>query len=345
MVKIKNFFKSLIKKTVKRIYRWCTKTDKVHSAGKKKKYTNDIKYNYAIDEKLSIDEKRIMVAQIFYGKNGFYPNIEEPKRFTEKLLWLKLNYKDDRITICCDKYRAKAYIDSVIGPGHVVPLIKKYENVCDIDIDELPDQFVLKVNWCTGFNIIVKDKTSFDLNEAKAKLDFWCLPWKCSYYGSFNWGYKNMAPVVFAEKYMDLSENNMEYKMFCFNGRVRFTLVEVDPFGNNPARAYYDRDWNEEQFQIRNTPKISGIEVPNNYDNMLRYAEKLAEPFPFVRIDFYNLSGDLYIGEMTFYSGGGFSKIEPDFWDINLGNDLDIKDVIEKMRRDGIKDNGDTKSN
>ena len=341
MVKaIKKRMKKYLKKIVRRMYHWIMETGdtgqvatrrRTNSSEKKDIFVNDIKFNVATSPNFDIETKRIMVAQMFYYKNGYYPNIKNPKTFAEKVLWLKLYYEDKRITICSDKYNGKKYIDDILGPGYTVPVIKRYDNVCDICLEDLPERFVLKANWCTGYNIIVTDKTNVDIEEIRAKLDFWQLPWKSSYYGSFNWGYKDMKPIIFAEEYLDIPNNTTEYKLFCFNGKVNFFLVEADYFGKNPERGYYDREWNELPFQIEKIKKATGLEKPDTYEEMIRIAETLAKPFPYVRIDFYDIEGKLYVGEMTFYSGGGFSKIYPTEWDLKLGEQLDITEAMERM--------------
>ena len=294
-------------------------------------FRNDIRFNMSNVDRFDIETKCIMVAQMFYGKNGYYPDIMNPKTFSEKALWLKLMYEDEQISVCCDKYSVKGYIDLMLGEGHTVPVLKKFDSVFDFNPDELPDKFVLKVSWCTGYNIIVTDKSKINIEEIRAKLDYWRLPWKSSYYGSFNWGYKNVKPTIFAEEYINISKYNTEYKVFCFNGKVRFILVEIDYFGVQPMRGYYDRDWEEEPFQIGNIKKTK-VKKPDSCSQMIEIAEKLSEPFPYVRVDFYDLEDKLYVGEMTFYSGGGFSTIEPREYDLELGNDLDISIAMEKMK-------------
>lgn len=339
MKTIKRKIKKILKKYIKKIYHWVMETGSQpagrgdNKSEKKDIYVNDIKFNYAIHSHLDDEAKRIMICQMFYWKIGYYPNIENPMTFSEKVLWLKLYHEDPLITVCSDKRKGKEYIDTVLGSGYTVPVLKEYDNVCDIDFDELPDKFVLKVNWCTGYNIIVTDKSAVNIEEVKAKLDYWKLPWKASYFGSFNWGYKEMKPIVFAEEYIDIPDNTTEYKLFCFNGIVRFILVELDYFGKNPMRGYYDRDWYELPFQLEKIKKATKIDKPNTYDEMLRIAEKLAEPFPYVRVDFYDIEEKLYVGELTFYSGGGFTRIIPSKWDAILGEQLDISEAMEMRRK------------
>lgn len=347
IIKIK--IKKILKQIVKKMYHWIMETGTQGISGggskseKKDIYVNNIKDNFAIQQYLDAETKKILVCQMFYRKLGYYPNITNPRTFSEKVLWLKLYYEDPRITICCDKYRGKKYIDEMLGPGYTVPILQKYNDVNEIDFMQLPNKFVLKVNWCTGYNIIVTDKSIVDIEEVKAKLDYWKLPWKSSYYGSFNWGYKEMKPIIFAEEYLDIAKNTSEYKLFCFNGVVNFTLIEMDYFSNNPRRAFYDREWNELPFQLEEIRRIKGVEKPATYNAMLEIAEKLAEPFPYVRVDFYDIKGKLYVGELTFYSGGGFTKIIPSKWDKLLGEKLDITEAMKfmeiKKRNESSKNN------
>lgn len=296
-------------------------------------FTNNFQFNMYVDSNLDIEEKRRIIAQVFYKNVGYYPNINNPKTFSEKVLWLKLYHDDSRIRLGCDKANMKEYVDNVLGEGYTVPILKKYNNVFDINIDELPDKFVLKVNWATGCNIIVNDKTKININKIRSNLDRWMLPWKSSFFGTFNRGYKGMKPIVFAEQYLNIPENSTEYKVFCFNGKAKFTLIELDYFGKNPQRAYYDKDWNEVPFQFGNIKKVQLPEPPANYVKILELAEKLAEPFPYIRVDFYDIDGKLYVGELTFYSGGGFSKIQPLEYDKILGEELDISSVFDKHNR------------
>ena len=116
----------------------------------------------------------------------------------------------------------------------------------------------------------------------------------------------------------------LEYKFFCFHGEVKFCLVECDYFGKKPKRAFYGKNFEEMPFSIGNLPKTTLNEKPASYDKMVALAEQLAKPFPFVRVDFYDLNGKIYVGEFTFTSGGGFSKYNPKEWDYKFGEWLDL---------------------
>lgn len=302
-----------------------------HSQSNTDVFYNDFRFNMFVERELDDNVKRIIIAQTFYKNVGYYPNINHPKTFSEKVLWLKLYYHNDAIRIACDKALGKGYIDSVLGPGYTVPIIKTYNSVEDIDLDELPQRFVLKVNWATGCNIIVKDKSEADLDKIKYDLDRWTLPWKSSYYGTFNAGYRDVKPIIFAEEYLDIPHNTTEYKLFCSYGKLLFTLFENDYFGKEPTRAYYDRNGNEVPWQFGDIKKITVDKMPDEYQEMIKIAEKVSEPFPYIRVDFYDINGKLYIGELTFYSGGGFSHLNPREWDNYLGEKLDITGAMKEM--------------
>ena len=77
-------------------------------------------------------------------------------------------------------------------------------------------------------------------------------------------------------------------------------------------------------FMILREHALQAIDKPLFYEDMIRYAEKLSAPFPFVRIDFYETDDRLYVGEMTFYSGGGILPFDPPEWDYKLGECINI---------------------
>ena len=283
-----------------------------------------MRLNYFNDSKLSVADKKRLIQSRFYNELGYVPNINSPKTLNEKIQWYKLYYDNPLITTGCDKYRVKDYIAQTIGEEYVVKLYGVYDDADAINFNELPDKFALKVNDNTGFNIIVKDKKKLNIPTTRCRLNNWVQPWKNCYYASFYLGYKNVEPKIIAEEYLDIDHNSKEYKIFCFNGKADFALIELDYFGKEPKRAFYDKNFNEMPFKIGKMPKVSLENKPANFDKMIELAEKLAKPFPFVRVDFYDINGKIYFGELTFYSGGGYSYITPIEWDKKLGDKLKL---------------------
>ncbi len=286
----------------------------------KQKYQH---YLWSRSNKLTDAKKRQILGDIAERKLGYKIDWNNPQTFNEKIMWLKLYYQNPLVTQCCDKFAVKEYVDDVIGEGHVVPNIDWWTHPDEIDFDKLPDKFALKVNWSSGFNIIVKDKNEINQDEIREKLSDWIKPYQNSYYQMFNWGYKYMSPVIYAEEYISEvgdSEQVFDYKFFCYNGECKNIFITTDRF-TNKTYNWFDRDFNELPFTYGEAGKTKGgVEKPKHYEEMVEYAEKLAKPFPFVRVDFYEVGDRVMVGEMTFYSGGGILKFTPPEWDKKLGD-------------------------
>ena len=159
--------------------------------------------HYKMREKLNKETCEKMLIKEISPLVGYKMNLDNPTTFNEKINWLKLNNSDPRITICCDKYAVKQYAIEKIGDEYVLPVLGVWENPEDVDFNLLPNQFALKVNWSSGFNIIVKDKSNLNIDKTREQLCKWMLPSSNSYYDTFNWGYKHMKPVIYAEPYIE----------------------------------------------------------------------------------------------------------------------------------------------
>ncbi len=246
-------------------------------------------------------------------------------------MWLKLNYQNPLITQCSDKFSVKSYVDDILGPGHTVPTIDWWTDPDDIDFDKLPDRFALKVNWSSGFNIIVPDKSKIDEAAIREQLRKWIRPSQNSYFQMFNWGYRHMSSVIYAEEYISEvgdSSQVFDYKFFCYNGVCKNLFITTDRF-TKKTYNWFDRDFNELPFTYGKAGKTEGgVQKPLHYEQMIAYAEQLAKPFPFVRVDFYDIGDRVIVGEMTFYSGGGILKFTPPEWDAELGKLIQLPEPM-----------------
>lgn len=101
---------------------------------------------------------------------GYKLDLKYPKTFNEKLQWLKLYDRNPLYTNLADKLAMKDYMIDAIGAEYVVPTLAIYNSVDEINLDTLPNQFVLKCNHDSGSVVICRDKSSFDLNKATEKL-------------------------------------------------------------------------------------------------------------------------------------------------------------------------------
>lgn len=263
---------------------------------------------------------KMFLKHVFKKKMGKNLNLREPKSFNEKMQWLKLYDRNSIYTTMVDKYEAKVYVSNIIGEEYIIPTLGIWDKFEDINFEELPEQFVLKCTHDSGGLVICRDKKQFDFTKAKDKINM-CLK-KNYYYAWREWPYKNVKPRIIAEKYMVDSKINelRDFKFFCFDGRVRCYKVDFDRFADHHAN-YYDKEGNLLPFgELEYPPKYDNqLEMPDTIIEMERLAEKLSQEIPFLRVDFYDVNGKIYFGELTFYPASGLGKFTTDDWDETLG--------------------------
>ena len=263
---------------------------------------------------------KLFLTLKYYQKFGNWINWKNPQTFNEKLQWLKIYDRNPLYTTMVDKYAVKDYVSNIIGDEYIIPTLGVWYHFDDINFDELPDQFVLKCTHDSGGLVIVKDKSKLDIDVARRKIED---SLKTDYYMvGREWPYKNVKPRIIAEKYMvDQFENElMDYKFFCFDGKVKCSYVCTDRFTESGLKCtFYNREWEKMQIEHGYPKSDAEIHKPLKYDEMLDIAEKLSKNIPFLRVDFYEIQEKIYLGELTFYPQCGFGKFEPSGWDKKLG--------------------------
>lgn len=275
---------------------------------------------------LSFVPDKLMIKIQYKIKLGRKLNLKNPKRYTEKLQWYKLNYRNPLMTKCADKYEVREYIKSKGLENILNELYGVYDNPEEIDFNKLPNKFVLKTNHSSGTNIFCYNKSELDINSTKKQLDSWI---KQKYQAGREWSYKNIKPKIICEKLLERDENNdlPDYKFFCFNGKVFCLYTMIDYVDNHEEGklGFFDRDFKQLRYRRNDFKAIDRkIEKPKNFDKMIEYAEILSKDFPHVRVDFYNIKGKIIFGEMTFYNASGYTKFEPDNFDYILGEKFKI---------------------
>ncbi|MBO4784627.1 MAG: glycosyl transferase [Lachnospiraceae bacterium] len=256
-------------------------------------------------------------------------NLKHPKKFNEKLQWLKLYDRNPLYTTLVDKSAVKGWVADKIGEEFVIPTLAVYDNVNQIDLDELPDQFVLKCTHDSGSVFICKDKRSFNLEEAKRVLD---IKLKTDFYIKYReWPYKNVIPRVIAEEYKEDSSGELrDYKVYAFNGKCDYLMFCFDRSKGETKFFYFDKKWN-----LRKNLSCDGLKYgdsiqipkPQNLDLIFQTAEFLSVGIPFVRIDFYEVEGNLYFGEFTFFPTGGIDDTRTEELNVYLNKHLEIKRI------------------
>ena len=256
-------------------------------------------------------------------------DLEHPTTYSAKLQWLKLNDRRSEYTRMVDKIEVKKYVASVIGDEYIIPTLKMYDSVNQVNFDELPKQFVIKCTHDSGSVIVCKDKDKLDKKKALEKLNKGLK--QNFYYQTREYPYRSVKPRLIAEQYME-DESGYElkdYKIFCFNGQPKMSFVASDrqKEGEDTKFDFYDLEWNHIPVTNGHPCSKNGIPKPKNYEKMLEIAAKLSEGIPHVRVDLYNINGKIYFGELTFFHWSGFMPYEPDEWDYKFGSYLQLPSV------------------
>lgn len=254
---------------------------------------------------------------------------KNPKKFTEKLQWLKLHDRNPLYTTLVDKYAVKQYVSKVLGPEYVIPTLGIYDKFEDIDFDKLPDSFVIKCTHDSGSYVICRNKRDLDAEAAKLKIEN-CL--SKNFYNLFReWPYKNVKPRIIVEPFLcELDQAGgtsalEDYKFFCFNGEVKCFKVDFDRFTNHRAN-YYKRNGELLMFgEVVCPPQYERKNMlPSGIKTMISFAEKLSSGIRFVRVDFYCKDNQILFGEITFYPNAGFGAFTPCEWNEILGSWLKL---------------------
>lgn len=326
-------YKKIVKKLYKIYSQEIAKQNVIYPQVKESLYNKRIN-NYLMEKELGHTFRRWVVEQMYYSTVGRFPNIDKPSGLNEKMQWMREHYHDPLMTKCVDKCSFKEYVKETVGEEYVVPLYGVWTDVNDIDFDALPDSYILKSTWGWGDlqNIIVKDKASLDRGKARAMISNWMMPWNNYYYQSFEWDSKDIPPRILAEKLLvPESGEIVDYKLYCYNGKCRHFLVCKDR-KTKTKYINYDLDFNCIKLSPNSTVVDEKFEDVEMFCKVKELAEKLAKPFPLVRVDFYYIDGKIYVGELTFSPGGGFNTYYEE-WDKRLGDML----ILPKANVDEIK--------
>lgn len=269
------------------------------------------------------DETYLKIAfKISMGKKL---NLDNPQSFSEKLQWLKLNYREPLLSKWVDKYQAKELAKNIIGEEYIIETIGVWNHFDEIDFAALPNQFVLKCTHDSGGLIICKDKKRFDKIAAKNKIEK-CLK-HSFYWGLREWPYKNVKPRIIAEPYMEDEKTKelRDYKFFAFNGSVKALFIATERGGLEETKFdFFDSEFNHLPFKNGHPNAKVLPEKPSCFETMKKLAEKLSNGFPEVRVDLYECNGKVYFGELTFFHWSGLTPYEPEEWDNIFGDWIEL---------------------
>lgn len=287
--------------------------------------------NKTVEKVLTILPDKTFIRLKYWYHFRKLPDLNNPRTFNEKIQWLKLYDRKPIYSKMVDKYEAKSYIEAIIGKEYIIPSFGVWESFEDIPFDNLPEQFVLKTTHDCGGVVICKKKNEF--NKEKAKRFLKSHLERNYYYEGREWPYKNVQPRILAEAYMEntASSDLKDYKFFCFDGVVKALFIAADrqSLEEETKFDFYDENFNH--LDIRNGHPNSKVEVekPQNFELMKELASKLSKGFPHLRVDFYEVDGNVYVGELTFSHFSGMIPFEPEKWDYIFGEWIQLpKDKI-----------------
>ena len=310
---------------------WKTLKKVKNERAKKKHYRSALKMPESNYEEYLIERYADFANRREYSK-GQTLCFDNPNTFSQKMQWIKLYDQDDRKRLYTDKYLVRKYIAEVLGEHFLIPLItlngrETFDNFNDIDFSLLPNSFVIKCTHGSHMNIIVRDKrklNSRDYRDIKNKLDKW-LKIDYAFFVGLELQYHNLQPKIIIEQFLDEGAASLtDYKFFCFSGKPTFVTIIKNRGTNKYTETTYDINFKKTQFSFGYYNEENFIERPSQLDEMISLSKLLAQDFSVVRVDFFDVKGHIYFGELTFSPGSGYEFPKPIEYDAALSELIKI---------------------
>ena len=280
----------------------------------RKIYYNILKY---LPDKLVINLENIRA----YG-HKLSNNPQEIVYFGEKIQYLKLYGNLEKYNDYVDKYLVRKYVENKIGKKHLIKLLGVYNNAEEIKYEDLPNKFVLKINNGSDMNIIVKDKEKLNIKKTNKKLNKWLKNDYSKIKKEYQYKYVNRK-IICEEYISDKNDELIDYKFFCFDGEPLFCKADIDRFTEHKVN-FYDMEWNRINMREAKFKNYDGsVKKPKNFEMLKEIAKKLSSNFQFVRVDLYDVDGNVFFGELTFTPASGKNPFYP------LEKDKEIAKRIE----------------
>lgn len=272
---------------------------------------------------LSLYDDETAIKKIYKKRLRREVDLQNPKRFTEKLQWQKLYYRNPIMSTIVDKIAIRDYLKDKGYEKYLVPIIGSYRSVDEINFEKLPEKCIFKASHGSSMHLVKNGEIS-NLKLWKRIMKSWLR--MNIYVEGREWPYKDVQPGIICEKFIQAktSKTLKDYKFFCFKGKPEFVQVDVDLLSEHRIN-FYDIEWNllPIRCQFPNSEKV--VEKPINFEKMKEIASDLSKEFPHVRVDFYEYDDQLKIGELTFFDGSGFYSFNPDEYDYIFGEKFEIE--------------------
>mgnify|MGYP003295969133 CR=1 FL=1 len=269
--------------------------------------------------KLISDEKHAKL--LFWIMFGYVPDLQNPKTMNEYICATKVSDEKLDYWRYTDKYEVRKYVADTVGEGYLNKLVGIFDSFAEIDFEALPEAFAMKATHGSSYNVIVPDKSKLDVAAAEKKFNKWLK--ENFYYKDREKNYKNITPRIMCDAFLSPKDGQLEeYKLFCFRGKVGF-IQHNKQIGGSRYDNIFDHNWQlmPVKYGYDGFPDDA---APENAAELVCLAEKLAAPFPFVRVDLYNVDGRIVFSELTFHSGGGLIPFQPKEYDRKFGKLLGL---------------------
>lgn len=259
---------------------------------------------------------KLYVHVFFKYAYGRWIDWKNPRDINEKIQWLKFYGDTTQWPRLADKYAVRDYVKEKGVEDMLIPLIGKWDKAEDINWDSLPNQFVMKTNHGSGDALICTNKNDIDTG-------YWttCFSKLLQQKFGIQMGephYDKIKPCIIAEKLMDCtkqpikSSSLVDYKVWTFDGKPAYVWVCFNRSKASCDVAVYDLDWQFHPEYSHSEPHYvltdQIIPRPISLDKILHAASVLSKGFPVVRMDFYEVDGKPYFGEMTFTPASGMNS-------------------------------------
>lgn len=250
------------------------------------------------------------IALSYWWRHGRWPDLRDPRLFTECVQWRKLNCRDPRMPALADKVAVKRHVAEALGAEWLIPTL--WQGVRLPRVAPWPRPFVIKARHGCNQTAFVRSAGD-DWREVRRRAHRWMR----ADYGEWldEWVYRAIPRGLLVEPFVgEHGALPVDYKFYVFAGEV--AAVQVHLSREHAHRWHlFDPAWHP----ISAAASATTMPPPRALDDMIAAAETLGRDFDFVRVDLYELADGPRFGEMTFYPGSGYDPFEPPALDRRLG--------------------------
>lgn len=283
---------------------------------------------------LDPSEYRRELGRWFTETTGENLDLENPSTFNQKVQWLKLYDCTPRKGELADKYEMRAYVEAVLGPEHLAPLLGCWRSFEEIDFASLPDQYVLKATLGSGTNLFVTRESPLDPNRARDLVNGW-LATDYRFVNGFELHYGFTTNKIIAEELLDFGpEGPVDYRFFCSYGDVFSIWCDTGSASHDYHRTIFTPDWHPLTDRATHPLHEAPPEKPASFEYMLDAARQLSANFSLVRVDFYEYGDHVLVGELTFTPQSGAAVFDPPEFNLTMGGGISMPE--SKMPYKGL---------